>query len=80
MEYTWTGDVKLFVPGVGTVPPHSIFEMENESLKMSGVKYLLKTGEIKKGNVLVVDDPETDIPPVIVDPDKIPETDPPELE
>lgn len=51
MKYSWTGDVKLFVPGVGTIPPHSTFEMDKDSLKMAGVKYLLKTGEIVKGDV-----------------------------
>ena len=50
MIYTWTGDVKLFVPGVGTIPPHSTFEMNKESLKMAGVVHLIETGELQKGD------------------------------
>lgn len=56
MKYTWKGDVKLFVPGVGTIPPHSTFEMGKESLKMAGVVHLLKTGEIMKGAELNTQD------------------------
>lgn len=73
MIYTWMGDVKLFVPGVGTVPPHSTFEMRKDSLKLAGVAYLLKTRELRKGDTLQQLPPEPDEP--IVDITKIDEPD-----
>lgn len=68
MKYTWTGDVKLFVAGVGTIPPHSTFEMDKDSLDGSGVQYLIGTGEIVKGNKLhVAPTPKIEVEPEVVD-------------
>ena len=80
-EYTWTGDTKLFVPGEGTIPPHSTFEMRKESLKSSGVRYLLKEGTLKKGKPPVTE-PEVTVPdttpPLVTEPEvTVPDTTPP---
>jgi len=71
MKYTWMGATRLFVPGVGTIPPSSTFEMDKASLKMAGVHHLIKTGELQKGaDIVTVKEPEPDLPdePEIFDP------------